>query len=423
MTGPEILRADIEELVALRKSVREGAGALDDSRIMALITASSEPAALLVNSLSSLILQARHCRTELDIVLALNNGYECPGVIDCLRVEYDAEILHLTTSPRHSAHNPAIIHREGATGKEQAFTLASSRNEIRLIVVHQRQGVHEAGKLRVLADVVCSLLLGSASRGWIPPELVLLLDAESHILCCDDASRPILGSNGLCEVLGYFRNNKGVDLVGTRVWFCQYASTNSDRQVDSPDLNAAIPAIYKLINAQHGNPGARWLPGGGTCGRFESIVSLLSLIGRKYPGSRVEDCHTTVLAANAPLRYEILERVCSTNRCLSPFALDSGDGQPLYLRQLTRWMKGIRALELLYGVQVVSALLPTTRDPEVFRLNPHRKLLYSAEARSEIGRARWEMAKAARAALKEPDVLVGEESIASWATATPGRSR
>jgi hypothetical protein len=350
------LSKDRTEVLRRRELLRSWKVERDSrDRLLAIIVATHESDRLLAGSLPNLFRQSKELGVGIDVILGLNNGYE-PSCLTTVAPGDAQSVLHLYSAPRRSAACPAdIFDNQKLTGAP--FSLSSEREvkstKPNLIIVHQPEGRYEPGKIRLLSDIY-QLLWNGTFAGWRAPRFILTLDTESHLVSHFPDQGPSLDGNGLGLLLSTMKVRDNLDLLGARNSFCIYHDKEG-RAI--PDFASKVHPLYDLMNVVHGRvDGFKWLPGGGTIGKYEVVLSILSTICAHYPSARVEDVQATILAVNSGFICDFAEHVIATNRC---YEYDDADerGRRALVQQWLRWMKGIMALAALYGDNAIKPVL------------------------------------------------------------------
>ncbi|MFW9265557.1 hypothetical protein, partial [Nostoc sp. CALU 546] len=341
----------------------------------------------------------------------------------------NVQVIHLYTAEKLANNIPSKIFDnlmcEGKPYSLSNFVYPDYQH--RIFIVHQKEGVYAAGKIRVLGDIYSSLLLNSIDNGWIPPVILFTFDAESQFLIEQNYPFLDLDSNGLKLIISQLNEHSKIDIISTRNRFAVYEKTIIDgTEILLPDFSQEIPPIQLFLDLMHGrHNGFLWMQGGGTFGRTDALISLLVVIAQTYPGIRVEDTHLSILAKYAGFIYEILLDVVSINKTPSPTDITM-DKPPkkAWIEQVSRWNAGAYALELCYGKHNISAItsgkvsLSILREPVKFlkRLKGKDKLnLYTIFHKTKVlASAFFISQKIARNSLDKPDILQGNEAKACW---------
>ncbi|MDZ8241363.1 MAG: hypothetical protein RMZ69_30110 [Nostoc sp. ChiQUE01a] len=357
------LEADVKSVLDYRAWIQAKTNCtFDSNRILGIVAATKGAENYLPYTIPKIIQQISEIGMMADIIIGLNNGFECPTVIDRFTLIPNIQIIHLYTEEKLANNIPApIFDNIMCQGQPYCFANIDPKQcRHRIFVVHQKQGQYSAGKIRVLGDIYGSLLLKSIEDGWIPPAILVTFDAESQFLVAHNHSVIDLESNGLKLIISQLQNHQDIDILGTRNKFAVYQKAMVDGiEVLLPDFSAELPPIQWFIDIVHGRfSGFQCKWGGGTFGRTDVIVSLLAVISRNYPGIRGEDTQLTILAKYAGFIGDIFLDVISTNR--TPSMTDMTMGQPkkkAWIEQIYRWLVSTYPLKLLYGKHNIKMLI------------------------------------------------------------------
>ncbi|MDZ8027584.1 MAG: hypothetical protein RMX97_23210 [Nostoc sp. DedQUE11] len=357
------LEADVKSVLDYRAWIQAKTNyTFDSNRILGIVAATKGAENYFPYTIPKIIQQISEIGMMADIIIGLNNGFECPTVIDRFTLIPNIEIIHLYTEEKLANNIPApIFDNIMCQGKPYYFANIDPKQcRHRIFVVHQKQGQYSAGKIRVLGDIYSSLLLKSIEHGWIPPAILVTFDAESQFLVAHNHSVIDLESNGLKLIISQLQNHQEIDILGTRNKFAVYQKAMVDGiEVLLPDFSAELPPIQSFIDIVHGRfSGFQCKWGGGTFGRTDVIVSLLVVISINYPGIRTEDTQLTILAKYAGFIGDIFLDVISTNR--TPSTTDMTMEQPqkkAWIEQIYRWLASVEGLKLLYGEHNIKMLV------------------------------------------------------------------
>ncbi|UKO99508.1 hypothetical protein [Nostoc sp. UHCC 0870] len=349
------LEADVKSVLSYKAWINAKTNnLLDNTRILSIVASAKGAENYLPYTIPKIIQQISEIGMKADIVIGLNNGFECPTVIKGLTSLSDVQVIHLYTGDKVANNIPAIIFDNSmCKGKPYCITnIKSHQSRHRIFVVHQKQGEHAAGKIRVLGDIYGSLLLESINNGWIPPAILIAFDAESQFLVEHKPSSIELDSNGLSVIVNQLKKYPQIDILGTRNKFAVYQkSMFNGVDILLPNLAEQVPPIQWFIDISHGKfSGFKYHPGGGTFGKTDVMVSLLLLISEKYPGVRCEDTQLSVLAHYAGFISDIFLDVISINRSPSMDEM-TNDQTPkkAWIEQIYRWLVSIYGLKIVYG--------------------------------------------------------------------------
>ncbi|MEH1776551.1 hypothetical protein [Nostoc sp.] len=358
-----ILDADVKSVLFYRKWIQaQTNNALDNTRILGIVAAAKGAENYLPYTIPKMIQQISEIGMMADIVIGLNNGFECPTVIDRFILLPNVQVIHLYTGEKLANNIPApIFDNLMCQGKPYCLiNIEPQPSQHRIFIVHQREGQYSAGKIRILGDIYGSLLLKSIENGWIPPAIAVAFDAESQFLIEEDYSVLQPESNGLKLIVNQLQNYPEIDILGTRNKFAVYQKGIVDgTEVLVPNFSEEVPPIQWFIDIAHGKfSGFQSKPGSGTVARTDVLVSLVAVISERYPGIRVEDTHLSILAKYAGFIGDIFIDVISTNR--TPHLTDMTLEQPpkkAWVEQVYRWNSGYRGLELLYGKHNIQSII------------------------------------------------------------------
>jgi hypothetical protein len=397
---------DVQQVLGLRRAIN-AATRLDPQRVLAAVAAAAGAEIFLPYTIPSLIQQIARAGRGADVVIGLNNGFTCAPLVERLQELPGVEVVLLYTADKPQEDVPApIFDNPGLSGAQYTVPTATRWDRPhRIFVVHQKAGRHAAGKIRMLHDIVHGLVLGSVRRGWSLPVYTLLFDAESLFMAQDDAdlvaelqeirqlyaqhqgdvgqvitalidtcmksqrgaARPqpldplSKAERGLDLMIAELDRDPDLDLVGSAVMFCAFDRVQDDRglKVVLPNFGTPISPMHLLSNYVHGLLREfSCLPGGGTLGRSDAILSLIGFVSQSYPGARSEDALYTVLAEHAGFPKRIARHVGSTNCCPSlTERLPDQPDVPAWQLQQMRWYGGIDAIEQQYGTENVRSIL------------------------------------------------------------------
>ncbi|MDF5711065.1 MAG: hypothetical protein PUP90_26185 [Nostoc sp. S4] len=421
------LKADVKSVLYYRDWIQAKTNhTFDSTRILGIVATTKGAESYLPYTIPKIIQQISQMGMMADIVIGLNNGFECPAVIERLSLLPNIEIIHLYTEEKLANNIPALIF-DNIICQGQPYCLTNidtHQDRHRIFVVHQKQGQYSAGKIRVLADIYSSLLLKSIENGWIPPSILVTFDAESQFLVSHNYSVTDLESNGLKLIVNQLQTHRKIDIIGTRNKFAVYEKAIVDGiEVLLPNFSEQVPPIQWFIDIVHGRfSGFECKWGGGTFGRTDVIVSLLAVISINYPGIRTEDTQLTILAKYAGFLDNIFLDVISTNR--TPSMTDMTMGQPqkkAWIEQIYRWLASVHGLKLLYGKHNIKMLVNdgfpwfTLTSPITFlkllKLNQKSSILKTVFFLLIAFLVYKFIKKNSR---KYPDILQGEKAKAFW---------
>ncbi|MBC1224095.1 hypothetical protein GNF10_01135 [Nostoc sp. UCD121] len=424
------LEADVKSVLYYRNLIQtQTNNTFDSTRILGIVATAKGAENYLPYTIPKIIQQISEIGMMTDIVIGLNNGFECQTVIHYLSLLQNIEIIHLYTEEKLANNIPARIF-DNLICKGKPYYLNNiepQQSRHRIFVVHQREGQYAAGKIRVLGEIYGSLLLKSIENGWIPPAILMTFDAESQFLVEQKYSLIECESNGLNLIVSQLQNQLQIDLLGTRNKFAVYQKGIIDGiEVLLPNFTEELPPLQWFIDIAHGRfSGFQHKPGGGTFGRSDAIISLLAVITIKYPGVRAEDTQLTILAKYAGFIGDIFLDVVSTNR--TPSVSDMTIEEPpnkAWIKQMYRWIASINGLKTLYGEHNIKMVVDdgfpwfTLTNPIIFfkLVMANQKIKLS----TVIKKIRFliialltcqEIQKHSR---RNPDILQGSQAKAFW---------
>lgn len=329
-TRTDRLVRDIARVAAAVEALRPARGSESD-RLLAVLCARADALPLLRATLPNLIESVTAVGCVLELVLGLDVGFSAASEEELERICSPAELRLATLgeAPLQPAATiePLPCHRVWALRNPGPGS--------------------RAGKIRLLSLILSRFLAPRVARGWVPPSRTLVLDAESHLFDETLGDTREGRAAALRELIEATRGRDPVDLVGTRMRSCVFAARHGGAGSELvPRLGAPVPALYHGISLLHGwFPGLLWLPGGGTLGKTDLLLGLLTQVCTAYPACRVEDVHVSVLARNMRVRTGFAPHAVSTNRL--PISTEPY-GAPRDA-QLLRWLQGVAGLERLYG--------------------------------------------------------------------------
>ncbi|TFI52995.1 hypothetical protein BLD44_016670 [Mastigocladus laminosus UU774] len=424
------LRADIESVLSCRKWIQTITNNnFDSTRMLGVVAATKGAENYLPYTIPKIIKQISDIGMMADIVIGLNNGFECHSVIERFSLIPNVQVIHLYTDDKLANNIPAKIF-DNLKCEGEAYYLSNTDCKSwqhRIFIVHQKQGEYAAGKIRILGDIYGSLLLKSVENGWIPPAILVAFDAESQFLVETQFSVIEPESNGLMLIVNELQKHPKIDILGTRNRFVVYQKAIVDgTEVLLPDFNEETPPLQFFIDIVHGKySGYQWYPGGGTIGRIDAIMSLLIIISQRYPGTRSEDTHLTILARYAGFIGKILTNIVSTNR--TPSLIDTTNDNPAkkaWIEQIFRWNAGYQGLELCYGNHntqlIASDKFPWSifRTPIDFvkRLKGRKKInICTVIHKTKVLLIAFAASQNIRKkSLENPDILQGNRAKACW---------
>ncbi len=424
------LKKDVENVLYYREFIRKKTNnTFDSTRILGIVASAKGAEKFLPYTIPQIIEQVSKIGMMADIVIGLNNGFECPTIIDRFTLLTNVQVIHLYTDEKLANNIPSkIFDNLMCVGRPYLLNnLVCSYPQHRIFIIHQKEGLHAAGKIRVLGDIYSSLLLNSIDRGWIPPAILFTFDAESQFLIERKYPFLDLDSNGLELIVSHLNQHPEIDILSTRNRFAVYEKSMVDgTEILVPDFSQEIPPIQLFLDLMHGrHNGFQWMQGGGTFGKTDALISLLVVIAQTYPGIRIEDTQLTILAKYAGFIYKVLLDAISLNRTPSPTEITM-DQPPkkAWIEQVSRWNAGGYALELCYGKHnirtISSGKVPLSIITELVnflvRLKGKDKVNLSTifDKLQVLISAFLVSQKINRNTVKKPDVLQGKEAKACW---------
>ncbi len=425
------LMIEVKSVLSYRKWIDAKTNStFDPKRILGVVAAGKGAENYLPCTIPKIIQQISELELGADIIIGLNNGFECPAVGECFTLLPDVRVIHLYTEKKVGSQIPAkIFENVNCEGEPYCLShvgLQDSRH--RIFVVHQQEGPYSAGKIRVLGDIYGSLLLKSIDNGWMPPAILVTFDAESQFLVKQEGAIPQPESNGLRLIVSELQSNQKLDLLGAKNRYVVYQKTKvGGTEVLVPDFSKELPPIMWFMNVVHGQyRGFMYKPGGGTAGRTDVMISLLAVIAERYPGARLEDIQLTLLAKHAGFRGDIFMSTVSTNRVSIITDIKANESPKLAgVEQIERWLAGLYALEANYGKHNLMPVYSTNypwhlwQDPIGFwqRITLIEKMnFFTAYVKIPkfIIAASFAFPKIKKKASKNADILQGSKAKADW---------
>ncbi|WP_193195852.1 hypothetical protein [Nostoc sp. MG11] len=425
-----ILEADIKTVLSYRAWIQAKTNnSFDSTRILGIVAVTKGSENYLPYTIPKIIQQISEIGLMADIVIGLNNGFECPAVIDHFTTLSNVQVIRLYTGEKLANNTPAKIF-DNLMCKGTPYYLTNIDKphlKHRIFVVHQQEGEHSAGKIRVLRDIYSSLLLKSIDNGWIPPKFLITFDAESQFLVEQKDSVIEPESNGLKLIVSQLQKQPEIDILGTRNIFVVYQRYIIDEtEILLPNFSEPLPPIQWFMNIFYGRyNGFQTKPGGGTFGKTDVIVSLLAVISERYPGVRGEDTQLTILAKHIGFIGDIFLDVVSTNKTpsVTDIAVDN-PSQKAWMEQVYRWSTAHQGLKLLYGEHNIKMMADdgfpwfTVTKPIEFwkRVMENEKInLYTIIKKLRfLAVAFFISRQIENRSRRNPDILQGNEAKAFW---------
>jgi hypothetical protein len=404
---------DVRRVLSLHDRIRS-ATSCDSSRVLGMVAAAAGAEQYLAYTIPRIVRQLEATGRRADLVIGLNNGFRCERTVAYLKSLEGIQVIELYTGDKSGPTIPAACFDRSAEQTTPYTIPAADRSQHRVFVVYQRQGPHAAGKIRMLDDLGRGLLLPSIEAGWHPPQYTLVFDAETIFIAqTEDRSldtelsqmrtllarlsgniervvntliqaytsskqRPPAGvpapqrqpldfeSNGLAPLIDLLDSRPELHITGAITRFCAYETVQTIGGMDLrlPRFATPCSAMHTIYNYTCGIiPGCMCMPGGGTLGRTECMLSLLATISELYPGTTSEDAILTVLAEPAGFQIAMCHQSLMTNRC--PRIDQWTNHQPPRLawqHQFVRWYAGFDAVERHYGRHNAGAVLGPSSD-------------------------------------------------------------
>lgn len=424
------LQSDVKSVLSYLEKIRSFTnGRLDKTRILGVVAAKEGAEEYLPYTIPRIIKQISEIGMGGDIIIGLNNGFKCDDVIENFSFIPDVNVIHLYTSDKMASTIPANIFANADCEGSPYYlsNLSPQVTQHRIFIIHQKRGLYTSGKIRILGDIYGGLVLQSIACGWNPPEILLTFDAESQFFVNPKKHTVDTESNGLSLLVNDLQKNPDIDILGANNRYVVYSQGMiNETKVLLPNFSKDVPLIPWCLNIFHGKYAGYYLkPAGGTIGRTDVIMSLLAAIAKRYPGSRVEDVHLTILAKYAGLRGGIFMDALATNRVPNSTDLTTDIPQKLaWIEQMRRWMAGVRALEINYGKHNIKTILSNSFPWHVL-LNPFKfykgvmekerlsfHLIYKVSKISLLAFFKFRYLR--KLAIESPDILQGTEAKADW---------
>lgn len=413
-TGPgataeqqQALREDVANVLAMRDHIiKQTANTFDPTRILGIISVAKGADQYLPYTLPALLRQVARAGRHADMVIGLNDGYECSDILAGFAVLPDVEITHLYTGDKLAGNIPAPIF-DHPDRSSAGYRIPQESPHHRIFVLHQKPGPYTAGKTRMLQDMCDSLVLGSIERGWIPPKYVLMFDRETLILqerAEDDiqpylervsllmkqtdrpqelvqrliaenssASRPRSSSRELSpttidldspglELLIDTLDKDTADIVGVSWRNCVYdiKTTYNGMNVLMPNLAAPVSVLHQAGYAAIGlTPQTMLLSGCCVIGKLEALLSMYISMCKIYPGLVGEDAMASVLGYHAGFNTVFQRGLYATNRCPALHEMAPASSIPAWKEQYARWTAVVDTIERLYGYENITPIRGT----------------------------------------------------------------
>ncbi|MEH2107496.1 hypothetical protein [Nostoc sp.] len=424
------LEADVSSVLYYRAWIQAKTNnTFDSSRILGIVATAKGAENYLPYTIPKIIQQISEIGMMADIVIGLNNGFECPTVIDRFTLLPDVQVIHLYTDEKLANNIPAPIF-DNLVCKGEPYYLSNiepQQSKHRIFVVHQKEGQYAAGKIRVLGDIYGSLLLNSIENGWMPPAILVAFDAESQFLIEQRYSVIESDSNGLKLIVNQLQNQPQIYILGTRNRFAIYQKGTVDGvEVLLPNFSEELPPIQWFMDIVYGKyNGFRCKPAAGTVGRTDVMISLLALIAESYPGVKSDDTYTTILAKYAGFTGDIFLEVIATNR--TPSITDMTMDKPpkkAWMEQVYRWNTTHQGMKLLYGEHNIKVIahdgfpwFTVTRAIDFLKLvigNEKANLNTVIRKLKTLAIAFSTSRQIRKRSIENPDILQGSGAKAFW---------
>lgn len=400
----ERLRRDTDDSAAAIDRLRQLAGSnWDEERLLGVVTAAPSSELFLPYTVPLILRQAEASGLGVDILLGLNNGYECDNVLEGFAQLPSVSVVHLETTDKRSLHSPGVVIHPGGS---QPFLIGPPDGPHRIFVVHQRRGPWSAGKDAMLLDLFSGCIRPSLERGWRAPRATLVFDAEAiftehepdpafpadltrsrrlldqhhghpvtaglallsearHEPLVANHARYDVASPGLSRLLDEWRSQP-LDVLGPATRFCAFGARKNFRGADvlMPTPAEPISAMHLVYNESCGVlPGCLCMSGAATLARTEVLAGVLDIVLRRYPDVYAEDAIFTVLAERAGLRMRFTRRVQFSNRCPGRDEWTGTPPRQASRAQFAKWYRAFDQVEQMYGAEPCGSVLgPSQQD-------------------------------------------------------------
>ncbi|TSC59365.1 MAG: hypothetical protein Greene041662_549 [Candidatus Peregrinibacteria bacterium Greene0416_62] len=334
----------------------------DDKRLCVVMPAGRGGDKHFINSAVQIIMHANAAGKRVDMLLGLNQ-VDFPRAIEALHMS-DVELHHLYVNEDRSTgmngNSPLLLNEDvfdnsKLRGDKYVMGEADPKWN-RIFAVRQQRTAWNAGKnplqgvlMRMLHD---RLLYGGAGK---VPSQILLADADSWFVQ-EPHDRELdtvdIMTNGV-EALMQEKKRRGLAIIGARGKSAQY-DERYPHGPKIPHFGMPVDPIYRLLDVS-AEKNVQFMPGGGTLGDFLPVLSLLTIICHRYPGSRTEDMHSTILANAAGVQWGVSKEARVANE-VRQNSLD----QPM------RWFSGAAGLRKLYGGKAFDGITDARALRETF---------------------------------------------------------
>ena len=354
----ECLRNDVNNVLNQREWInRKSNSAWDATRILGVVASKEGAENYLPYTIPKIIKQINDLGFNADIIIGFNNGFVCPSVMECISLS-GAELTPLYSEAKTCATIPSLVFvNPELTGASYRIGNVDTEKQPfnRVFCIHQKKGKFEAGKIRILLDIY-QLLLDSLDVGWIAPKYTVLFDSESVFLI--NKEKIDVDSNGLKTLINKISQNSSTCILGAAIRNAVYNEQNvmvlgKKYKLLMPDFDILVPPIQMFLNLLHGQCHRySWIPGGGTVGNTDIIISLLIVIAKTYPYTKGDDILTSILAHHAKFHPKMITDVIITNRCagITEMDMELCNGEKINAgEQSGRWISARHELEMIYG--------------------------------------------------------------------------
>lgn len=426
-----ILENDIKNVLIQKKWINKRTNNdLDRKRILGILAIKDGAEKYLSYTIPKILDQITKTGLNADIIIGANNGFECPKVVGSFGLITNTQLIHLYTTEKIDTTIPSIVFDNAQlNGKPYRIgNIPQGQNNNRIFFVHQKEGIHAPGKIRILMDIY-QLLLDSIACGWIPPALTLVFDAETLFLVEAGDDQLDLESNGLRLLIEKFKKETYIDILGAKVRMALYnkQAIIYGNECLLPDFSRLVPPVQFFINLTHGRyKRYSWKPGGGTIGKTDLMISLLIVISKSYPGTKSEDAQATVLAQHAGFYGSICTEVVAVNGCpdITDLTADA-PAELAWMKQMSRWLSSRYELEMNYGKDkirmiagynlLLDIIIAAVELFKTFIKNKRQRNLLSVIKKSQrLLSAVWASKKIKKDALNNVSIINKPNTKASW---------
>lgn len=390
------LRADVANVEAVHHHILQRVMApFDSTRVLGVVCATKGSEHYLPYTVPVWMNQLSRAGKQVDIIIGLNDGYECADVIVGLAALPNTTVYHLATGDKVSGNIPASVFAHDRPSDR--YCIPQEHVGHRVFVLHQRSGPYAAGKTRMLQDICDSMVLGSIEQGWVPPKYLAMFDHETVLVekSPEDDIRPYfarvsdllqqmsnpqqvvqrliaehassdrsrigkrapapptinLDAPGL-EHLVALLDASAADVVGIGWRNCVYdvETMYAGMPVLMPNLAAGVSVLHEAGHAALGlTPQTMTFSAGCTVGKLDVLLGIHVAMYRTYPGLVGEDAMSTVLAFHAGYNVVFHHGIYNTNRCPSLKDVSASSAMAAWKEQYARWLAVIDTVERLYG--------------------------------------------------------------------------